>query len=136
MCESTLIAELRTTLTRCVARLPTTILLLHKPETIATSAFVLACAQLRINIPSYPEEEDEDMIEEGEEREEKPYWLEVFDVQPSEVQSTYIRHVSEISPNRTELFRLLGTDDRRVSTCEERMGQKWNGDCASPFPFQ
>lgn len=70
------------------------------------------------------------MIEEGEEREEKPYWLEVFDVQLGEVQSTCtLGKALQLGTDDIAFTRLLGSHGTRVSSREERMGQKWHGEC-------
>lgn len=88
-------ADLPSLLLQLANSLPTTLVLEHRPNVIAAAAIVIACEQLVVPTPTpkkagaEPSREggglDED-AEEGEEHEEEPYWLELFDVKVEEVQ--------------------------------------------------
>jgi hypothetical protein len=77
-----------------VNSLSTTLVLSHRPNIIAAAAIVIACEQLVVSIPSPKTAGAESSreggmdtdAEEGEEQEEEPYWLELFDIKVEEVQ--------------------------------------------------
>ncbi|ORY79750.1 cyclin-like protein [Leucosporidium creatinivorum] len=93
--------------------LPTTLVLVHRPNIIAAAAIVCACEQLDVPLrttsnkagagPSRDGSGMDQDEEEGEEPEEEPYWLELFDVKVEEVQDA-VKTMMEVYKRAVDPF--------------------------------